>query len=419
MIFRLLIFGFVLVMTAPVNAVTREAAVKFALEKSEAMKKVSLSAKAIEAQGNQVPAFSKPQIDMESGYTEMGGNGPENPYFPTPDRDISGAIEASQVLYAGGRIKKSYALQRNLKRQGDFLIKSGKRDIARQVCLAFDTVLYRKASVNILNDRVDQRSNEMADARDLKDVGMVTSLDVRQAQLSLNLARANLEAGEASYRESLIDFNLVIGNPVENDLFIPEGDLKAIPDIQIILNRLNEALRSEELIDIKNAQTKYEAARLNFQLTAGEALPEVAIFSSGKSNGDSFDEMNESWNVGIRMKWNVLDGGLVREKKAAANADIKIESNNMTDVKKKAAGDIEKIGINLRSLEQRITIQKEAVELSKENYNDARGQYRAGTITLTRLGEFSLSHAEARFNLLGLFYLQRENIIQAEALLEM
>ena len=112
-----------------------------------------------------------------------------------------------------------------------------------------------------------------------------------------------------------------------------------------------------------------------------------------------------------------MDGGLVRGKKAAAKAGMKRETENLAGVKKDMAGEIEKIDINLRSLEQRTIIQKEAVKLSGENYEDARGQYRAGTITLTRLGEFSLSYSEARFNLLGLFYLQREHFIRAKALL--
>jgi len=97
---------------------------------------------------------------------------------------------------------------------------------------------------------------------------------------------------------------------------------------------------------------------------------------------------------------------------------MKKTEESLSQTKKLLAGEIETVGVNIESLKQRISLQQEAVELSRENYEDARGHYRAGMITLTRFGEFNLSYAEARFNLLRIFFLRREQLTRAEALLE-
>ncbi|QTA91901.1 TolC family protein [Desulfonema magnum] len=398
--------------------ITREAAVEYALKDSEAIRMIMESSKTLRSRGEQNTAFSKPRVTWNAGYLEMGDNAPENPMFPSPDRDISAEIQISKLFYAGGRIGKVRDLEKNLNNQADLLEISGKRDIRKQVRMAFDTVLYQKAALDILKDRVEQRLTELEDAQDLREAGMVTSLDVRQAKLSLNFAKNELKSGEASYRESLINFNLAIGRSGDAELLIPEGNLEDTPNLEDILSELNALLSAENILDIKSAGTQADAARLNYEIARGEELPEVLLMASGKSGGEEPDDMDESWNIGIQARWNIIDGGLVRARTASAKADMRKAKENVSKTKKAMAGEVEKIGVNIRSLEQRIRLQREAVELSEKNYEDARGHYRAGMITLTRLGEFNLSYAEARFNLLGLFFLQREQMNNAEALLE-
>ena len=70
------------------------------------------------------------------------------------------------------------------------------------------------------------------------------------------------------------------------------------------------------------------------------------------------------------------------------------------------------------SLEKRIALKAEAERMAEDNYLDARGQYRSGTITLTRLGEFSLASAAARFGLLELYYKEQRLLAEAKSLLK-
>jgi len=399
-------------------AVTREEAVRYALENSEAIRMVMETSQSLRADGDQATAFTKPRLTLSAGYLEMGDNKPESPFFASPGRNIVAEARISQLIFAGGRIWKSRDMRDNLHKQADILETSGKRDIAKQVRAAFDAVLYQQAALNILKDRVKQRRAELEDAQDLKEAGAVTSLDVRQAKLNLNFARDQLEEGEAAYQESLISFNLAIGRSGGEELLIPKGNLEKVPDLNAILNQLRESLSTDDLLDIKFVETQLDAAWLNYDIAGGEGLPEVVLAGTGKSDGERSDDMNEGWTIGFQASWNIFDGGLARAKKASAWANMKKTEESLSQTKKLLAGEIETVGVNIESLKQRISLQQEAVELSRENYEDARGHYRAGMITLTRFGEFNLSYAEARFNLLRIFFLRREQLTRAEALLE-
>ena len=401
-------------------AITRDEAVRIALEKSEAVRIVEESSAELRAAGNQATAFVYPQLTFETGYFEMGNNAEESPipYLNAPDRDISAGVTGTQVLYAGGRIWRSLDLKKNYQTQADLYEKSGKRDVAKAVRSAFDNYLYQKAALDININRLSQRHDELDDAKDLKDAGMVTSLDVRQANLNLNFAKAQLQAGEAALKEALIDFNLALGRSASDEFLVPEGKLGEVPDMTDIIKKLYANVNEDAFLDSASLKTQFDAADLNLKITGGEYLPEVALMASGKSNGEKAGDMTESWRIGVQLEWNFYDGGLVRAKKASAKAQMRQARENLAKTKKELSGAVDKININIQSLEKRIAIQKEAVELSKSNYEDARSQYRAGTITHTQLGEYNLSNAEARFNLIGLYYMQSELVTSALALLE-
>ena len=405
----------------PVEAkrVTLEAAVKYALTHSESIRMAEQAARAAKREADRGVAFTAPQFTISGAYTEMGDNAPDPPasFLQAPDRDLSAEIQGRQVLYAGGRIGTSRTLRDRRYRLANLNEATEIRDIRQRVRNAFDAVLHQRAAVEILTDRVRQRETELADARDLREVGMVTSLDVRQARLSLNMARDALSEGEAGHGEALIAFNLAIGRSGAESPWVPEGDLREIPPVDNLVARLREDAADADQIEIRGAETRSRSARLEADLAGGDRLPSLYLVASGGSAGESPDEMDESWRVGLQASWDLMDGGAARSAEAAARARMRRVEHAANQTRKAVAGEMAAVRVNIESLAQRIRLQREAVALAAENYKDARGHYRAGTITLTRLGEFSLATAEARFNLIRLYYLMRGRITQAQAVL--
>ena len=127
--------------------------------------------------------------------------------------------------------------------------------------------------------------------------------------------------------------------------------------------------------------------------------------------------MDQSWNIGVQVQWNIFDGGLLRASRSSQRTQLVIQTEKLTQTLRQLTAETQKLEVNLKSLDVRINLQTSAVDLSQRNYEDARGHYRAGTITLTRLGEFNLVYAEARFNLQQLYYLKRQQILMGLAML--
>ena len=405
---------------ASAGDISRDEAVQYALTHADEMDIASQTSESLKAGGDELTAFTNPLLSLDSGYFELGNNQADIPIpgFESPERNIAASITLSRVLYAGGRIDNSRSLKEVMTQEGDDAEKNTRRGLIKNVKLAFDAVLFREAAIDILSDRLNQRKNELEDAEDIYAVGLVTSLDVRQAKLSIQFAKTALDEGRMEYDKAVIDFNRVIGKPEAEESMAPKGDLTTAWDHAPVIKRMNNALKNETFFDINALKNQMEAARLTYEIKRGAAKPEVNFVSALENSGEEPDDIRQSWSIGVKLTWNILDGGLVDAQKRGAMADYRKTTSQLSRLKKDLKSAVDTLIANIDSINRRIELQKESVDLAKANYEDARGQYRAGTITLTQLGDFNLAYSEARFNLLMLFYAKRNVLSEAEALLE-
>lgn len=400
-------------------SISLQEAVRYAQAHSHAYMEEKEKANQIQASADQAVAFAKPRIGVSGGYLEMGTNAEDPPFafLAPPDRSVSLFLEASQILFAGGRIWDAFRLKKRLYTEADLLKDAGARNLEKEVRDAFDAVLYQQAALEIVENRLAQRLAETEDAKDLYAVGMVTSLDLRLAKMNTNISQDEKNAAIASYESALIAFNRVIGTPEEEEKQVPEGNLTALPDMSALFHQLKKKQETGALLDIAQMEARVQSAKIGHEMAKGEWFPEVVFTSRVKTEGEKMDETDESWFAGIQVQFDLYDGGEVSAGKARTLSKYRETLHAKQRTEKEITAGINTLIVNYQSLENRILLQKEAAQLAMKNYEDARGQYRAGTITLTQVGDFNLTYAEARFNLLRLYYEMRKLVTQAYALI--
>ena len=404
-------------------SITMEEAVRQALERSDQAAIIQEARNRADADAEGVTAFTLPQIDTTAAYLKMGSGVDVNTGIPAldrelapPEKQISARVDASQVIWSGGRVWNSYSLRRELETLSQLKETSQKTELTKQVSLAFITVLYQQARLAVRQDRVAQRKVELQDATDLFEAGMVTNLDVREAQLNLHVAMDDLQAGESELHTALVDFNLVIGQDMVTDLLLPEGALTRPDALGAKITQLTTLVRDGDQRDLRLARHQLESSRMNLKMANGERWPMLLLVAGGEYSGEESSEMEESWNAGVQLQWNLYDGGAVSSRKAAARADMRNFQAVLDQTTKDLSGTIRKLETEVDRLDKRIQLQEKTVTLSHENYEDARGLYGQGTMTLTRLGDFNLLFAEARFNLLRLYFLENQIDLNVAAL---
>ncbi len=403
---------------AMADAITLKEAIEQALEKSDGAKIIRETRNRSMGEADKVVAFTRPWLDSEISAYEMGNTAVTNPFVPTPDRYMEASLEASQVLWAGGRITASHGLRLQLRELAELTAISDMSDLQREISRAFVTVLYHQARLKVFQERVTQRRDEKKDAEDLFEAGMVTHLDVREATLNLHRAQDDLRASETEQHTALVDFNVILGKSAAKDLVIPQGRLARAPELREDVHRLGCIYEDRNQIDLQRAAKQLDTSHNHLGMLKGEMLPTLALVAGGDYGGEKQNDFESSWFFGARMTWQLMDGGTRGADIALAQARIRSDRAYLNQVTRTLSGTLNKLNTEVDRLDKRIELQEKNLELSHENYQDARAIYGAGTMTLTRMGDFNLLYAEARFNLLHLYYLENLVAMDVTALLQ-
>jgi len=400
---------------SPSMAITLDEAVDMALDKSESAGIVSDEAMALRAGARAGVSGLLPQLGLDAGYYEMGTNADPIPLFPTPDREYNATLEAAQLLWAGGRVIGGFRLKGNLESQSGVMERIGLSALRYKVASMYYGVLFEKSRVRVHKDRVEQRQQELSDARALGEAGIASPLDIRQAALSLSVARDSLLEVELAYRQALIDFNIELGNITldEKGLLSPEGELGRAHGILEALSSLGQGMKDENLPELRMSSLASREAELKHSLAWGKSLPELWLVGSATTSGQETSAMDESWMAGLNIKFDIYDGGLRGAERAGALSEKRRAGRELERTRKLVSGRVFSMRMRAETVDERIRLRTEAVEMATGNYEDARAEYRAGLSTLTRLGEFNLALAEARLGLLGLYL--EEQVLMSEA----
>ncbi|MBF0209518.1 MAG: TolC family protein [Desulfamplus sp.] len=398
-----------------VYAITLKEAIDKALSTSDQARLIQESKSYSYAQANKVDAFTKPRVDTSIKYYELGTTADDSPFMPTPDRQMVTGLTASKLLWSGDKINQIRALKESLMGLAQIEEVSMRRELSKEVSNDFLAFLYQQARIDVLKDRVKQREDELSDATDLFEAGMVTNLDVREAKLQLHVAEDSLRSGESDLHTALVDFNLAIGESAQEEaktLLMPDGALTRPQNLNEQLLTLENLYKDKKQLDIKRANQALNISKTNLNLAKDESKPAISLVAGTEYGGEKVDDFEASWSLGAQLTWNFYDGGTIDAGIASALAQKNSSEASLNKTQKAISGALNKLKREVESLNKRIKLQEDTVSLSHGNYEDARGLYLTGTMTLTRLGDFNLLYAEARFNLLQLYYL--ENIISIE-----
>ena len=378
-------------------------AAELARERAEAVLAAQAAVEAKEKDGRADLAFAYPQLIINTNYTrnEELSTIPFGPFGEIETgrkNDYRGSVHADQLIWSFGKLSatRDQADANIAVALAELAIAS--RDAAHIARVAVTRFLLAHARHQVSQERVSQRHDELEDAKDLRQVGIVTDLDVRQASINLIRAKDQLQTIEANLKQGHLDVAAALA--LAPEAFLITGKLVRPQGVSSLISTVKDQL--DQGSEITRLLARYEAQSAEKRNLRAESLPELRAVAEGSKDGDDLDNLEDAWSAGISLTWDLYSGGDRKARKAAATSRMYELQLRREELIRERQKQFKKLEIELNVLDQRIANEKEAVDLAAANYSDARDQYRAGLITLTRLGEISLAVAEARFRYVSL-----------------
>lgn len=321
------------------------------------------------------------------------------------------AVEASQVLYAGGAITSNIALAK-LKQQVAQLDKDKNRQDIRFLLVGNYLELYKlRNQAHVYRQNIEQTKRLLADITAKEKEGLALKNDITRYELqlkSLELALTQIENSRIILNSQLVT---TLGLPQETVIGIDTCMLDKLPLVSPETDWQTAAFM--QLPALKQAELGIKQSRQGEKLAKSERLPSVALFAANLLDGPitievpPIDKNLNYWYVGVGVKFNIASiyrsGKNIRKAKIATQRAMEgkrlLEENVQTEVK---AAYI-RFGESFTVYDTQV----KSLELANQNYDIIRNRYLHDLALITDMLDASnsklsaeLQVANARINIL-------------------
>jgi outer membrane protein len=309
---------------------SKEAAVQEGLQQAPALREVDARESA--AQGREVQSLAGllPSVRLEANhamelqYQEVPVDlGALNVNFPVTYPHTEFSVEADETLFDGFANLSKFQAQRTLSQAAGLESERKGFEVAREIELAYDRVLAAQQFSAVANENLDTVTADLARAQARVDSGVATKYDLLRVQALASEARAEVQRRQDDV--VIMRQNLARAMGLASDDRPLEGLLPQ-PTKQSVVEALGEPVM-EQRADLKAAQLNAVAAQQQATAALGGLLPSLTLSARWEEydNTDQNypgqgDDYHDAYDVGLVLRWDILDGGLSlgRAKEAAA-----------------------------------------------------------------------------------------------------
>jgi len=310
-------------------------------------------------------------------------------------------VDATWEIDVFGRISRSVesadaSLQSSIEDYRDVLV-----SLYAEVALNYMDVRAFQARIQFSKNNIATQAGTVQLTQDRLASEIAPELDVRQAELNLSRTEADLPRLEQSKVQAINRLGVLLGQPpamlhpiLEVDAPIPR------PPEQVAVGLPSELLRQRP--DIRSAERQLASQTAQIGVATADLYPRFSLsgsFAFETAGRGIFSNGNHAWSFGPAFRWNIFDGGRVRNNILAQDA---ISNQLLSDYENTVLLALEDVENSMVAFEQE-KIRRDALERSviaaQESVRLVKELYIAGLTDLQNVLDMERSLAEQQDDL--------------------
>lgn len=315
-------------------------------------------------------------------------NGLSHPTHPeSPDWQQNYAIEFSQPIYQGGKIKygiRQADLQQEIAR---LQTATDQEDIKLAMLQQYLSLFSLYKQHIVLRRNIEESERRLKDIRRMKDEGIITNNDVLRSEMQLTDDRLAVTETENDIRIVSQQLDILLGLD-EHLLLLPDTALLSREcNTGLYADYIEQAEQTDPSMLLLRKQT--ELAENSIRLTRAEQLPQVSLTASNTLarpvSRTLADMYNNSWNIGLSFSYPLSALYRNKHKLKEAQQNVLLMRNAEQQKAQSIRMTIQKALLKHREATERVEALKLSVRQAKENYRIMRNRYMNQLAILTDL----------------------------------
>lgn len=325
------------------------------------------------------------------------------------------AIEAQQVIYAGGAISSGIRQAELGKQLAELDLQKDIQEV-RFLLLGHYLNLYKLDNhIKVLQDNIRLTDEVIANMKAKREQGTVlkndiTRYELQKEQLNLQLTRARDARTTANF-QLVTTLHLPEGTEIKPDTAMLEQKIQTLTE-----NEWQDMARANNIL-LKQTQT---AIRLNEQKVKqerAERLPHISIVAADHLDGPvtievpALDNNFNYWYIGVGIKYDLSSLFKNNNRLRQARLNVRQAQENHQLAQEKIKNGVQEGYVNFMTSFTDLRTQEKSVKLADENYSVTDNRYKNDMALLTDMIDASnmklsadLGLVNARINILYNYY---------------
>ena len=320
--------------------------------------------------------------------------------YPDVPNNYHSRLDLQWPIYSGGR---SDALERAARAEAAAAgaeVSVAQADLRLEVARAFWAMVTARATVDVLEQGVKRSQAHVADVRQRFAAGLVPPNEIASAEAQESRARMLAIEARNQRDVSAADLARLVGLPPGQPLE-PVATLDtpspAVPGIEPLVAGARES-RDER----RAMERRIESAGELREAAAAARLPTVAIAGGvdyARPNPRIFprtDRWDDSWDIGVNVRWSLWDGGRTAADVAQAAGAIEVARQRLAEFDSMLAVEVRQRALDIESGGAAVAAASDAVRAATEARRVVAERYQAGVIAQIEVldAEYALLQAE-------------------------
>lgn len=325
------------------------------------------------------------------------------------------ALEAQQVVYAGGAISSGIELAELEKQLAEMDWQKNRQDI-RFLLVGHYLNLYKLHNqIEVLHKNLELTDQLIANMQARLEEGTalendITRYELQRETLRLQLAKVE-DACKIANHQLVITLHLPEGTVVQPDTTLNDSQIQTMSEANW------QELAAQNNLNLQQAETGIKINRQREKLERSERLPKISLMAAEHLDGPItievpvLDNNFNYWFVGVGVKYNISSLFKNNRKLKAARLNVRKAQETYELAQEQTNHAVQESYVNFLTSFTDLRTQQKSVELADENYSVTSNRYQNDLALLTDMLDASnmklsadMGLVNARINVIFNYY---------------
>ena len=325
------------------------------------------------------------------------------------------ALEAQQVVYAGGAISSGIELAELEKQLAEMDWQKNRQDIRFLLVEHYLNLYKLHNQIEVLHKNLELTDQLIANMQARLEEGTalendITRYELQRETLRLQLAKVE-DACKIANHQLVITLHLPEGTVVQPDTTLNDSQIQTMSEANW------QELAAQNNLNLQQAETGIKVNRQRVKMERSERLPKISLVAAEHLDGPItievpvLDNNFNYWYVGVGVKYNISSLFKNNRKLKAARLNVRKAQETYELAQEQTNHAVQESYVNFLTSFTDLRTQQKSVELADQNYSVTSNRYQNDLALLTDMLDASnmklsadLGLVNARINVIYNYY---------------